>query len=61
MTATTVLQIEHHSQQLTKRLRKIEDLMSQLWVEHEMAREAFRALLKEHRLFLSKEGIEYTV
>jgi hypothetical protein len=57
MTATTVAQVELLSQQLTRRFKKMNDLMSQAWLEHELARETFRQLLIAHYKFLGDEGI----
>ncbi len=59
MTKSTVAQVELLSQQLTNRFKRIEDLMSQAWLEHELARDSFRQLLITHYKFLGEEGIAH--
>ena len=59
MTKTTVAQVELLSQQLTRRFKTMNDLMSQAWLEHELARDTFRQLLTAHYKFLGEEGIAY--
>jgi hypothetical protein len=59
MANTTVAQFELLSQQLTNRFKTVDDLMSQAWLEHELARDALRHLLKIYYQWLSEQGIEY--
>jgi hypothetical protein len=59
MTKSTIAQVELLSQQLTRRFKIMNDLMSQAWLEHELAREAFRQLLTTYYKFLGKEGIDH--
>ncbi len=59
MTETTIAQVELLSQQLTRRFKTMNDLMSQVWLEHELARDSFRQLLVAHYKFLGEEGIEH--
>jgi len=59
MTKTTVAQVELLSQQLTRRFKKINDLMSEAWLEHELARDTHRQLLNAHYKFLGEEGIAH--
>jgi len=61
MAETTLAQIELISQQLSARYKCIEDLMSQAWLEHELARESLRHLCKTYNQWLAKEGIEHEV
>ena len=59
MTASTVAQVELLSQQLSKRLKKIDVLMNEAWLEQELARDTFRQLLVAHYKFLGEEGIAH--
>jgi hypothetical protein len=59
MAKTTVAQFELLSQQLTNRFKRTEDLLSQAWLEHELARDALRHLLTTYYQWLSEQGIEY--
>ena len=59
MTDQRVAQVELLAQQLSKRLRKIDELMNEVWVEHELARDTFRQLLIAHYKFLAHEGIPH--
>ena len=59
MTASTVAQVELLSQQLTHRFKKINDLMNEAWLEHELARDTFRQLLVAHYKVLGEEGITH--
>lgn len=61
MSKTTVAQVELLSQQLSKKLRKIDELMNEVWLEHELARDTFRQLLIAHYKFMGYEGIPYEV
>jgi hypothetical protein len=46
MVKKNVAQIEHLSQQLSNQLKGLNDLLSQSWVDHELARETLRNLIK---------------
>lgn len=59
MDKTTIAQLELLSQQLTNRFKRTEDLLSQAWLEHELARDALRHLLKTYYQWLGKQEIEY--
>ena len=59
MAKATIAQLEHFSQQLTNRFKTTDDLMSQAWLEHELARDALRHLLQTYYQWLSEQGIEY--
>lgn len=59
MTKTTIAQVELLSQQLTNRFKTMNDLMSQVWLEHELARDAFRQLLTTYYKVLAEEGIAH--
>lgn len=47
MTKTTVTQVNLLSQQLTRRFKTMNDLMSQVWLEHELARDTHRQKPKD--------------
>ena len=47
------------SQQLTRRFKHLEDLMSQAWLEHELIRGDLRNLFITYYCYLGKEGVEY--
>lgn len=59
MTNDRVTQVELLAQQLSKRLKKIDVLMDEAWLEHELARDTFRQLLMAHYKFLGHEGIPH--
>ncbi|MBA3814595.1 MAG: hypothetical protein H0X26_08980 [Alphaproteobacteria bacterium] len=59
MTDSTVAQVELLSQQLTRRFKKMTDLMNEVWLEHELARDTFRQLLVAHYKVLGHEGIPH--
>lgn len=59
MTKSTIAQVELLSQQLTRRFKTMHDLMSQVWLEHELARESFRQLVTTYYKFLGEEGIDH--
>lgn len=59
MAKHNVAQLEYLSQQLTKRFRHLEDLMSQSWLEHELIRGDLRDLFSVYYRWLGEEGIEH--
>ena len=59
MTNERVPQVELLAQQLSKKLRKIDELMNEAWLEHELVRDTFRQLLVAHYKFLGEEGIAH--
>lgn len=59
MTDQRVAQVEHFAQQLSKKLRKIDELINEAWLEHELARDTFRQLLIAHYKFMGHEGIPH--
>ncbi|OJW51798.1 MAG: hypothetical protein BGO67_07085 [Alphaproteobacteria bacterium 41-28] len=59
MAENNVAQLERISQQLTRRFRHLEDLMSQAWLEHELLRGDLRDLFKVYYRWLGEEGIEH--
>jgi len=59
MADLTLAQIEHLSQRLTHKLKNLDDLISQAWLEHELARESLRQLIKMYYEWLGKEGIQH--
>ncbi len=59
MADNNVAQLERLSQQLTRRFRHLEDLMSQAWLEHELLRGDLRDLVKGYYRWLGEEGIEH--
>jgi hypothetical protein len=59
MTNERVAQVELLAQQLSKKLRKIDELMNEAWLEHELARDTFRQLLIAHYKFMGHEGIAH--
>ena len=59
MAEITVAHFEQLSQRLSSKFKLIEDLMTQAWLEHELARESFRQLYKTYHEWLGKEGLEY--
>lgn len=59
MTKERVAQVELLAQQLSKKLRKIDELMNEVWLEHELARDTFRQLLIAHYKFMGYEGIPH--
>lgn len=48
MAKLTLAHIEHLSQHLSDRYKTLNDLMSQAWLDHELARETLRRLIKAH-------------
>lgn len=54
-----IAHFEQLSQRLSEKFRLIEDLMTQAWLEHELARESFRNLYRTYHEWLGKEGLEY--
>lgn len=59
MADDNLAQLERLSQQLTRRFKHLEDLMSQAWIEHELIRGDLRNLVTAYYCYLAKEGIEY--
>lgn len=59
MTNERVAQVELLAQQLSKKLRKIDELMNEAWLEHELVRDIFRQLLVAHYKFMGHEGIPH--
>jgi len=59
MAIENIAHFERLSQRLSEKFRLIEDLMTQAWLEHELARESFRQLYKTYHEWLGKEGLEY--
>ncbi len=43
-----IAQIEHLSQRLSHKLKRINDLISEAWLEHELARESLRQLFNAY-------------
>ena len=60
MSVDTLAQLEHISQQITQRLRHLDHLIDEAWLEHELLRGSLRDFLKTYHLLLGKEGISYT-
>jgi len=61
MANENIAHFEQLSQRLTSKFKLIEDLMTQAWLEHELARESFRQLTKTYYEWLGKEGLELTL
>jgi len=59
MANANLAHFEQLSQRLTDKFKSIEDLMTHAWLEHELARESLRQLLKAYYEWLGKEGLEY--
>jgi len=59
MAIENIAHFEQLSQRLSSKFKLIEDLMTQAWLEHELARESFRQLYKAYYEWLGKEGLEY--
>ena len=60
MASNTIAQLEHLSQQISNRLRKLDQLIADAWIEHELLRGSLREFTKTYYLLLSKEGIAYS-
>ena len=60
MANTSIAQLEHLSQQISNRLRNLDQLIADAWIEHELLRGSMREFSKTYYIFLSKEGITYT-
>lgn len=54
-----LIQLEHLSQQLTRRFMHLEDLMSQAWVEHELARGDLRQFFIHYYSWVGEHGIPH--
>ncbi len=59
MTKNNVAQLEHLSQQLTQRFTRLDDLINQAWLEHELVRGALRDFFKVYYGWLGEEGVEH--
>lgn len=59
MAKDNVAQIEHITQQLSRRFKRLELHMSDAWIEHELIRGDLRDLFKVYYVWLSEEGIEH--
>lgn len=59
MANDTIAQLEYLSQQLTKRFRDLEDLMTQAWLEHELIRGSLRDFFTVYYRWLGEEGITH--
>ena len=59
MAKDSVAQLEHLTQQLSRRFKRIEAQMSDSWIEHELIRGDLRNLFKVYYSWLGKEGIEH--
>ena len=60
MANTSIAQLEHLSQQISNRLRKLDQLIADAWFEHELLRDSLREFTKTYYVLLSKEGMTYT-
>ena len=59
MANNNLAQLEHLSQQLTRRFMHLEDLLSQAWLEHELVRGDLRDLFVVYYRWLGEEGIKH--
>lgn len=59
MAHNNVAQLEYLSQQLTRRFKHLEDLMSQAWLEHELIRGSLRDIFTVYYRWLGEEGIDH--
>ncbi len=59
MAKDNVAQIEHITQQLSRRFKCLELHMSDAWIEHELIRGDLRDLFKVYYVWLGEEGIEH--
>ena len=59
MANNNLAQLEHLSQQLTRRFMHLEDLLSQAWLEHELVRGNLRDLFVVYYRWLGEEGIKH--
>lgn len=59
MAKSNLIQLEHLSQQLTRRFKHLEGLMSQSWLEHELIRGDLRDLFTVYYRWLGEVGVEH--
>lgn len=59
MVKSNLIQLECLSQQLTRRFKHLEGLMSEAWLEHELIRGNLRDLFTIYYRWLGEEGIEH--
>lgn len=59
MAKNSVTQLEHLTQQLSRRFKRLEVHMSDSWIEHELIRGDLRDLFKVYYSWLGEEGIEH--
>ena len=59
MAKSNVAHLEQLSQQITRRFKHLDDLMSQSWLEHELIRGDLRNLFTVYYCWLGEEGLEH--
>lgn len=59
MVKSNLIQLERSAQHLTHRFKRLEDLMDEAWLEHELIRENLRDLFTIYYRWLGEEGIEH--
>lgn len=59
MADVNLIQLERSAQHLTCRFKRLEDLMDQAWIEHELIRGDLRDMFAAYYSWLGKEGVEH--
>ncbi|HBG34008.1 MAG TPA: hypothetical protein DER04_03015 [Holosporales bacterium] len=59
MTDVNLIQLERSAQHLTRRFKRLEDLMDEAWLEHELIRGDLRDMFTAYYGWLSKERVEH--
>lgn len=59
MATIKLAHIERLSQQISYRLESIDQLMLQVWTEHQLARKALRHLSEAYDLWVSERGADH--
>ncbi|MBX9621456.1 MAG: hypothetical protein K2X28_05455 [Alphaproteobacteria bacterium] len=59
MVKSNLIQLERSAQHLTHRFKRLEDLMDEAWLEHELIREDLRNMFTAYYGWLGKEGVDH--
>lgn len=59
MTDMNLVQLERSAQHLTRRFKRLEDLMDEAWLEYELIRRDLRDMFTAYYGWLGKEGVDH--
>ena len=59
MATHNLIRLERSAQHLTRRFKRLDDLMDEAWLEHELIRGDLRDMFAAYYCWLGEEGVDH--